>query len=55
MYLRAYVCIHIHCLIVFFAQLLLRNVEELKLSHNKIKTVENLSVSLFKLVVGDSG
>lgn len=30
------------CVVV---QLLLRNVEELKLSHNKIKDVENLSVS----------
>lgn len=35
-----------HQVLCAFVQLLLRNVEELKLSHNKIKYVEHLSVSL---------
>lgn len=35
-----------------FVQLLLRNVEELKLSHNKIKCVEHLSVSLPYTYIG---
>lgn len=48
-YPHSYVFTYIVWLCVF-VQLLLRNVEELKLSHNKIKTVENLSVSLFKLL-----